>query len=276
MTLENRLKSALDSRKKRSLLRELKPFNEDLVDFSSNDFLSLRGDTTLRQLFLEEFSKTQYIGSGGSRLLDGNSVYAEDLEREICNAHNAECALLFNSGYDANTSVFSSIPQPGDIIVYDEYIHASVHNGMKLSRAAKKISFLHNSVKDLELVLKNEIELNPSIRSNKASVFIALETVYSMDGDICPLLEIVELVNSLFPHNNGYVIVDEAHATGVIGMGLVSHLKLEDKIFIRIHTFGKAMACNGGKQIYLVIFRYFTFKTNQPSLCVPIQLEIIW
>lgn len=188
-----------------------------------------------------------YIGSGGSRLLDGNSEYAEELENAICVAHNACSGLLFNSGYDANTSVLSTIPQPGDIIIYDEYIHASIHNGMKLSRSAKKVSFDHNSVKSLEQVLKDELEMISGIRSSKVNVFIVVETVYSMDGDICPLAEILHVVKSLLPMGNGYIIVDEAHATGVIGLGLVSHLNLEKEIFIRMHTFGKALACNGGK-----------------------------
>lgn len=183
-------------------------------------------------------------------MLDGNSTYAEELEKYIAGFHRAESALLFNSGYDANTGLFSSLPQKGDVIVYDEYIHASVHEGMKLSRAAKKLAFRHNDMRSLEAVLKGVVdgEGGPEIRKGEKNVFVAVESVYSMDGDIAPISKVVDLVEEMLPLRNAYVIVDEAHSTGVFGpngRGIVNELGLEDRIFARVHTFGKALACNG-------------------------------
>ena len=180
------------------------------------------------------------------------------------------------------------MPQEGDVLVYDEAIHASVHEGMKGSRVKGrgcKAAFRHNDVEDLERVLlelvggrsrgsstssgssssssssnggidgmenNNSNEENDSnrIRTGKRNVFVAVEAVYSMDGDVANLLEIVELIEKLLPMGNGYVIVDEAHATGVIGpqgRGLVCELRLENRVFARLHTFGKALACSGGQ-----------------------------
>ena len=174
--------------------------------------------------------------------------------------------LLFNSGYDANVALFTCVPQEGDVLVYDEAIHASVHEGMKGSRVkgkGHKLAFRHNDVRDLERVLlglvgsgggdgtngTNGEDDSEGVRSGKRNVFVAMEAVYSMDGDVANLLEIVGLVEKLLPMGNGYIIVDEAHATGVIGpqgRGLVCELQLESKVFARLHTFGKALACGGG------------------------------
>ena len=178
--------------------------------------------------------------------------------------------LLFNSGYDANVALFTCVPQEGDVLVYDEAIHASVHEGMKGSRVkgkGHKLAFRHNDVRDLERVLlglvgsgggggagggtngSNGEDDSEGVRLGKRNVFVATEAVYSMDGDVANLLEIVALVEKLLPMGNGYIIVDEAHATGVIGpqgRGLVCELQLENKVFARLHTFGKALACGGG------------------------------
>ena len=155
--------------------------------------------------------------------------------------------------------------------MYDEAIHASVHEGMRGSRVKNdkknKIAFRHNDVGDLERVLLglmsgHEEDLDnhdtrmskdsEGVRNGKRNVFVAVEAIYSMDGDVANLLEIVELVERLLPMGNGYVIVDEAHATGVLGpkgRGLVCKLQLENRVFARLHTFGKALACGGGQYI---------------------------
>lgn len=250
--LEQSLLAKLQSRKSRSTFRELKSRPINAVDFSSNDFLSLSTSTLLRDAFLRELSATPQgfsLGSGGSRLLDGNSVYADNLEKEIAGFHGAPAGLLWNSGFDANAGFFACVPQPGDVIVYDELIHASVHDGMKMSHAAKRMKFEHNSATHLQSVLEGLIASDPAIKYGKRNVFVAVESVYSMDGDLAPLSEIVSLAENLFPFANCHVTVDEAHATGVIGplgRGLVSKLGLESRIFARLHTFGKSMACSGG------------------------------
>jgi 8-amino-7-oxononanoate synthase len=187
------------------------------------------------------------LGSTGSRLLDGNSQYAENLERELSKFHGAEAGLLTNSGFDANVSIFAFLPREGDVIIYDELIHASVHDGMRQSRAQHRIPFKHNDVGDLARVL-NKFAPGDSNRT----IFIGVETVYSMDGDLAPLTEIVELMESIFPYKNAHLIVDEAHATGLYGpngSGRVCELGLENRVSIRLHTFGKALACNGGKYL---------------------------
>jgi 8-amino-7-oxononanoate synthase len=191
------------------------------------------------------------LASTGSRLLDGNSEYAETLEKDIASFHGAEAGLLTNSGFDANVSIFAFLPSEADIIVYDELIHASVHDGMRQSRAQAQLSFKHNNLEDLRKVLEPLSKL-PASRS----IFIAVETVYSMDGDLAPLREIVDLVDVLFHQKNAYLIVDEAHATGCYGpngSGRVCELGLEKKVPIRLHTFGKALAANGGTPNNLAI-----------------------
>lgn len=250
--LEHALAATLDRRRSHATLRSLTTKPASSVDFSSNDFLSLATSSELRDIFrreLDDGPSTKSLGSGGSRLLDGNSTYAEKLETDIASFHGAEAGLLCNSGFDANVGLFSCLPQPGDVIIYDEYIHASVHDGMKLSRAGECIPFAHNCVQGLREVLEHYLSNDDAMQDGRRNVFIALEAVYSMDGDVAPLAEIADLVELLLPKGNGHIIVDEAHSTGVFGTkgtGLVCELGLEKRILVRLHTFGKALACNGG------------------------------
>ena len=252
------LARALDNRKSQSTIRSLTIQPPNSVDFSSNDFLSLATSQELRDLYLEELRtgpSTAYLGSGGSRLLDGNSTYAEQLEDDIAAFHRAEKGLLCNSGFDANVGLFSCLPQPRDVIVYDEFIHASVHDGMRLSRAGRKIAFAHNSADALKLVVEQLMDSDEAIVSGHRNVFIAVEAVYSMDGDVAPLKDIVGVIQKLLPLGNGHLIVDEAHSNGVLGpqgRGLVCELGLEDQTSVRLHTFGKALACNGGTPMHCI------------------------
>lgn len=241
--LEREFKNILTARREKSRLRGLDVASHTLIDFSSNDYISLSTNATFKSMILTELENLP-IGSGGSRLLDGNNKYAEDLELTISSFHKSESALLFSSGFDANVSIFTSIPQPNDYIFYDEYIHASVHDGMKLCRTKHRYPFKHNNVESLASQLQK-------FYKGTGNIFIALESVYSMDGDLAPLKEIVELSQRVFP-TKIYIIVDEAHATGVVGdgRGLVAQLGLEDEIFIRVHTFGKALSSNGGKWVH--------------------------
>ena len=281
-SLEGTLAALLDRRASRSQLRRLTIAPSTSVDFSSNSYLSLSTHPEVQRAFIDLLQSQidptlpapSVLGSGGSRLLDGNTPFAETLEREIAAFHRAPAGLLFNSGFDANVGLFSCVPQPGDIIVYDELIHASVHDGMRLSRASKRLPFLHNTVelsddtaggniKSLDALLQHLTngELGQEIREGTKNVFIAVEGVYSMDGDVTPLEDIVACVERRLPKGNGYIIVDEAHSTGLYGeqgRGLVSELGLEPKIFARVHTFGKAMSCSGGKSMTKVMQTSFT------------------
>ncbi|KAF2258480.1 PLP-dependent transferase [Lojkania enalia] len=268
--LERNLHTTLENRRQRSILRTL-TVNTQKIDFSSNDFLSLSKSPQLRSAFLNGLSSIpdSQIGSTGSRLLDGNSAYAEELERSIAAFHGAEAGLLFNSGFDANAGFFACVPQRGDFVVYDELIHASVHEGMRLSRASKRLPFKHNSVEDLRTVLKQCLRESESLRQGKAHVIIAVEAVYSMDGDLAPLKEVVDVVDEVLPKGSGYVVIDEAHSTGVIGpkgRGLVCELGLEKRIFVRLHTFGKALACNGAIILGSELLRLYLINYARPLI----------
>lgn len=226
----------LNRREKQGRLRRL-TFPSG-IDFSSNGYLSLSANPRIKASYITRI-QNHSLGSGGSRLLDGNSILAEELENAVAKFHGADAALLFNSGFEANTGLFACAPQPGDVVLYDELIHASVHDGMRLSRA-KTVPFKHNSVSSLREKLKDA--------SGTGNIFVAVEGVYSMDGDVAPLQEIVDCVKQ--ETIRGYIIVDEAHSTGIFGKqgrGLVCELGLEKDIWARVHTFGKAMGCSGGE-----------------------------
>ncbi|KAM0512912.1 hypothetical protein ACHAPE_008415 [Trichoderma viride] len=273
--LDKTLANILSLRLSQGRLRRLTIPSYNSVDFSSNSYLSLSSNPAVKAAYLSFIQPYLQsadaeagfgLGSGGSRLLDGNSAFTEDLEDRIAKFHDADAGLLFNSGFEANTGLFACVPQKGDVIVYDELIHASVHDGMRLSRA-QRIPFAHNQVYEgpaaasetsieknkrqcLDSLLRSLTDgaQGAAVRSGKKNIFIAVEGVYSMDGDAAPLKDIVECVEKRLPLGNGYIIVDEAHSTGIFGhqgRGLVCHLGLESRIWGRVHTFGKAMGCSG-------------------------------
>lgn len=249
--MEDFLTNKLNERKEKGLLRTLSSF-DDLEDFYSNDYLGL---SKLK------FESTKSEGSTGSRLISGNSKYTEQTEQELAHFFNQESGLIFNSGYDANLGLFSSVPQKGDTIIYDQLIHASVRDGIRLSNA-KAFSFEHNSLLDLE----------KKIQKAEGNIFVAVESVYSMDGDLSPLLEITDLCKIY----NANLIVDEAHSAGIYsaqGEGLVSELELDDTVFAKLITFGKAYGSHGAIILgsnnlrnYLVNFaRSFIYTTAIPA-----------
>lgn len=274
--LETLLETSLARREDSSRLRRLTVRPADGVDFSSNDYISLASNSELQRAVLSRLeagvstserdrSSRGILGSGGSRLLDGNSALAEGLERRLAAFHRAPAGLLFNSAYDANVGLLSCVPQSGDVILYDEDIHASVHDGMRLSRAARRLPFTHSSVvsgEDGHADQRTGLSLNELlrqitsgdqgrlVREGSTNVFVCVEGIYSMDGTVVRLQEVVELVEAHLPLGNGYVIVDEAHSVGVLGergRGLVCELGLEKRVWARVHGFGKAIGCAGGK-----------------------------
>lgn len=251
--IETAFTNSLNTRRQNSTFRTLTIPPTGAVDFSSNDFLSLSHSPLLRAAFLAELHAHPAfpLGSGGSRLLDGNSAYAEALERDVAAFHRAPAGLLCNSGFDANVGLFACVPQPGDVVVWDELVHASVREGMRLSRVAGRTRrFRHNDVDDLRRVLRGVVAEDARIRAGKGTVFVAVEGVYSMDGDCVPLKGVVAAVDEVLPPGVGQIIVDEAHSTGVMGpqgRGLVCREGLEDRMFARLHTFGKSLACSGGE-----------------------------
>ncbi len=258
---EDYLQRKLNERIDNGLLRKLTT-NPLQFDFSSNDYLGFANSTILKRMIDEQSQQINNLknGSGGSRLLTGNHLYTEKTEQFIAKFHNAECGLIFNSGYDANIGLLSSIPQRGHTIITDELIHASLIDGARLSHA-ERYKFKHNDLVDLENKLKKA----------KGLIYVIIESVYSMDGDIAPLLQIAKLCKLY----NANLIVDEAHATGVFGhqgRGLVSSLNLENDVFARVVTFGKAIGTHGAIILgsdtlrnYLINFaRSFIYTTAAP------------
>lgn len=250
--MDRKLLEKLDKRKKEGTLRSLS-FFEGMQDFYSNDYLGLS--------HFQGEKKTIVQGSTGSRLISGNSQEALNCENFLANFFKAEAALVYNSGYDSNLGLFSSVPQRGDTIIYDENIHASVRDGIRLS-LAYSYSFDHNSLENLKKKLENA----------KGTIYVAVESLYSMDGDIAPLLEIVRLSKQF----NANVIVDEAHACGVYGengRGLVDLNNLQNDVFARVVSFGKAYGFHGASVIgekdlihFLINFsRSFIYTTALPK-----------
>ena len=255
--IENRLSDRTEA----GLLRKLNLSNLT-VDFCSNDYLGFARSPVLRQHIDDTISKLSFHhnGASGSRLLSGNYALTEDTETFIAKFHKAEQGLIFNSGYDANLGLLSCIPQRGDTIICDEFIHASLIDGARLSHA-NRYTFKHSCLDQLEAKLKLA----------KGRVYVVVESVYSMDGDLAPLQEI----STLCQNYQAALIVDEAHATGMFGAhgaGLVQQLGLQDKIFARIVTFGKALGVHGAIVLgsaalrnYLINFaRPFIYTTAAP------------
>lgn len=196
--LHTRLANSLESRKKRAILRTLTPSLPagPLVDFSSNDYLSLGTSPLLRKKLLASLALLlSPYGPPSSRLLDGNSPHHLALESQLATFFRADAALLFNSGFDANVGLWTCLPAPRDFVVYDALIHASTHDGMRASRvpATNRRSFKHNDVADLARVLAG-IKREEGVATGVRSVWVAVETLYSMDGDLSPLKEIVQTV----------------------------------------------------------------------------------
>lgn len=232
------------------------------IDFSTLDFLHLTASGLIREAFLQELAENPNfeLGAGGSRLLNGNNAYTENAEATIAEFHSGESALLFHSGFEANTAIMAAIPRPGDAIVFDALCHASMHEGMLASKALCKESFRHNDVEDFREVLLHVLNTEPLIKEGKRSVLICLESMYSMDGDVAPLRELVDVAKELFPDGNAQFLVDEAHTTGVLGRqgrGFVNELGLENEIAIRMHTYGKALATTGGQLLFSTIPKCF-------------------
>jgi 8-amino-7-oxononanoate synthase len=265
LTSLQRFSEKLFERQQNLTLRALQ-ISKNGIDFYSNDYLGLARNLKLAENIKENYEKHAFLGNfirngaTGSRLLSGNNVMVENLEKKLAKLFLAESALLFNSGYAANSALLSTVTQKGDTVIYDSLIHASLHEGCRLT-FANTWAFRHNDL----------VELEKKLQLAKGDKFVVIESVYSMDGDVALLPEIVALCK----YYKAYLIVDEAHSTGIYGEngnGLCCELGIENDIFARVYTFGKAVgvhgACVVGSQIlvdYLVNFaKGFIYTTALP------------
>jgi len=262
MKFPKSLQDKLLQRQDNKALRQL-PFTNELIDFASNDYIGFAKNKAIfsqaHQMLLDE--DLMINGATGSRLLSGNHILYTKAENHISDFHQSEAALIFNSGYDANVGFFSTVPQRNDVILYDELCHASIRDGIQMSKA-RSFKFGHNDLDELKkLILKFSTETN--------EIYIATESIFSMDGDAPNLEELAKLSEE----HDCLLVLDEAHALGVFGEkgeGLVQSLNLQNKVFARIMTFGKGLGCHGAAIIgsenlknYLVNFaRSFIYTTG--------------
>jgi len=227
-------------------------------DFSSNDYLGLA-----RSPFLQDVAQTAIAngiahGSGGSRLLGGNHPEHEALEAFAAAHYGAEASLFFGSGFAANTALFATLPQSGDLLLYDQLIHASVHDGMKLGRASFR-TFPHNDCSALEQEIRTWRK-----SGGTGTIWIAVESLYSMDGDRAPLAEIAQIADA----HDAMLVIDEAHAVGVLGdrgTGLATALGRQDNVMI-LRTCGKALGGEGGLLTMPTILRDFFINRARPFI----------
>lgn len=206
------------------------------INLCSNDYLGLAGDPRLRKALLESVERIQQVGSTGSRLLSGNSIEWETVEREFAEFAGTEAALFFGSGYAANIGLLSSLLKPGDTVFSDALNHASLIDGIRLS-GAEKVIYPHRDLRFLEHVLR--------ARAGKSGArLIVTESVFSMEGDVAPIRDLLALAKA----NNVSLVVDEAHAIGVCGphgRGIVAEAGAEREVLAIVHTCGKALASAG-------------------------------
>lgn len=231
----------LGKRREQAALREL-PQTVSGIDFASNDYLGFAQSVKIFNDAHQFLIQNGFVSNGatGSRLLSGNHPLYGIAEQAITQFHQGESALIFNSGYDANVGLFASVPQKGDFILYDELCHASIRDGIRLSHA-KSYKFEHNDCEALEQLLLR-------FQNPNATIYIATESVFSMDGDTPDLEKLVQLCEKY----NAYLIIDEAHALGVFGdkgEGMIQNLNLQDRVFARVITFGKGLGCHGAAVI---------------------------
>lgn len=235
MSLLLKYQSLLDRLRERSRFRRLE--KRLGLDFSSNDYLGLSQSKALNNAAIEALKKGVDVGAGGSRLLRGNDIEHELLEKEAADFFECQRTLFMGGGFNANMAIFSTLPQKGDLIVYDALIHASAHEGMRLSKA-DSLPFEHNNAQAANAVISAWQK-----SGGEGKVWLTFESVYSMDGDIAHMADLISVADKY----DGFVIIDEAHATGVFGKqgrGLAHAFHGKENI-ITLHTCGKALGASG-------------------------------
>lgn len=245
LAIANRAKDGM------TIFRLDEPLPSSAPDFFSNNYLSLCTDRTARDTFLRKVqaaTSARLLGSTGSRLSTGNSLEFNALETAFQHFFGTPSALFMASCFSANVAFVTAVPQKNNVIVYDELVHVSCRDGIRAS-SCPSYRFAHNSVASLKECLLDVLQKHPQIARGTSTVFILLESLYSMEGDFCPLTEMVELVETLVPAGHAHIVVDEAHTSatcGPNGAGYVSHLGLNDRVHTKIHSFGKGWGFRGG------------------------------
>ena len=281
--MEQKVKKFLNERKQQGLLRSLTVVSsrdkgricideKEYIDLSSNDYLGLSQHPEI----IKKTREAALLGSGtaASRLMTGSTFLHNKLEERIAEFKGKPSALIFNSGYQANVGIISALLGKGDVVFSDRLNHASIVDGIRLS-SAKLFRFKHNNAAHLKELLERE-------RHNYSNAFIITETVFSMDGDISPLKDIVRLKEKY----DCMVMVDEAHATGIFGpngSGIAQKEGVTDKIDIIMGTFSKALGSFGAYaamskelKIYLInTCRSFIYSTALPPAVIAANLAAL-
>lgn len=238
MTATARLGAMLNVLDARHRRRRLAP--RQGRDFASNDYLGFAASPLMAEAAREALARGVPLGSGGSRLLRGNHPEHEALEAEAAAFFGSEAALYMGGGFQANQAIFSTLPAVGDLILHDALIHASVHEGLRIGRADAR-AFAHNDLADAQRIIDEWRAQNAD-----GQIWIAVESVYSMEGDIAPLSQFAELAAEV----GAVLVVDEAHATGVfgpMGRGLAHDLEqTHGAEVLTLHTCGKGLGVSGG------------------------------
>lgn len=262
------LSNRLNEIKKQHLTRKL--IHTNGIDMISNDYLGFAQDKILQNRFLQRLSEIP-LGATASRLLGGNLAIYEETEYLLAKFVNRQTALIFPSGYQANIALLSAILKPDDMVFSDQYNHASIIDGIRLTKA-KKVIFPHRNYQALKESLKTYT------RSKHLKIIIS-ESLFSMDGTLADINELVQLATQF----NALLIIDEAHSTGIWGASLVTTLGFTNEVFATIHTAGKALGASGawiaGNELlkkYLINFaRPFIFSTAPiPALLILLQEAI--
>ncbi len=247
---------ALASLEERGRLRQLAlPAG---YDFTSNDYLALADSLEMKEAVRQALDRGVAVGAGGSRLLRGNYSEHESLEADAAAFFGSETALYFSSGFSANYALFAALPQRGDLVVHDALIHASAHDGMRAGRA-EMVDAAHNDANAVEEKIRAW-----RAAGNKGRPWIAVESLYSMDGDRAPLEDLAAIAD----RHDGILVIDEAHATGVFGpdgCGLGALLEGQPNV-ISLHTCGKALGTSGALICAPKIMRDFMVNYSRPFI----------
>ncbi|RXG83625.1 8-amino-7-oxononanoate synthase [Bradyrhizobium zhanjiangense] len=252
----DRYVSVLPALKDDNRLRGLKP--RAGVDFTSNDYLALASAPRMKEAVAAALEAGTPIGAGGSRLLRGNCEEHERLEAEAARVFGAETALFFGGGYVANFAILTTLPQRGDLLVLDSLVHASIHEGARAGRAEFH-TCAHNDPEAVEDTIRNWRE-----KGGTGRAWIVVESLHSMDGDFAPLEDLIAVANRY----DAFLMVDEAHATGVYGergRGLTAPYEGRDNLLV-VHTCGKALGAAGALVTPSGVLRDFTVNRCRPFI----------